>query len=29
MSIDTTPTVGVIDARRCRSSMNFTLFAQR
>lgn len=29
MSIDTTPTVGVSDAHRCRSSMNFTLFAQR
>ena len=29
MSIDTTPTFGVIDARRCRSSMNFTLVAQR
>ena len=29
MSIDTTPTFGVIDARRCRSSVNFILFAQR
>ncbi len=29
MSIDTTPNFGVIDVRRCRSSVNFTLFAQR
>ncbi len=28
MSIDNSPSLGVADARRCLSSLNFTLFAQ-